>query len=223
MSEAKRWWFAVCCLALFLLSGGPASAGTLDADWLNRMVEKCAACHSTDGAMHKDAFPRIKGQKKKYLEKQLYAFRDIIVEDLKSFKLSTRSDHVMDFVSSPMGDTAVTALASYFSRLKCEANQIPTISYIPNIPCAQCHGEKGISAVNDVPNLAGQSREYMIAQLLALKEGTLVKNKPRFKKSSLSLDSVMLRYHRDMGRWANKLNDDDIVAAASYYSALACR
>jgi len=223
LKETGRVLFGAGCLALFLLWVGTVFADTPDADWLNRIVGKCAACHSIDDAMYTNITPLIKGQKKQYMEKQLQAFRDISPKDLEPFQNSMRNDHVMDFALSTFSDEEIAAVVSYFSRLKCETNPTPKASYVQDIPCAQCHGEKGISAKDDVPNLAGQSKEYMIAQLKALKKGTLDKNKSLFKKSALMSGPEMGRHHRYMGRWATKLNGDDVTAVAGYYSALPCR
>ena len=38
-------------------------------------------------------------------------------------------------------------------------------------PCKACHGERGISASGDFPNLAGQNEDYLVAALNHYKNG----------------------------------------------------
>lgn len=223
MNETRRALFVIASIALISLWLGAAFADTPDADWLNRAVGKCADCHFEKGVMHTATTPMINGQKKTYLEKQLLTFRNIIPEGLDQFQLSTRNAHIMDFTSSALSDEDVEAIASYFSRLKCDAVPNKSASYVQDIPCARCHGKRGISDKEDVPNLAGQSKEYMIIQLKALKKGTLDKNRNFYKRSSLVSDPEVARYHRYMGRWANKIDGDDISLVADYYASLPCR
>jgi cytochrome c553 len=42
--------------------------------------------------------------------------------------------------------------------------------------CAHCHGTDGNSSSGQYPNLAGQTRDYLIAQIKAFKEGKRVNN-----------------------------------------------
>lgn len=66
--------------------------------------------------------------------------------------------------------------------------------------CQACHGAQGISASNEIPNLAGQKRDYLVAQLEAFKSGT--------RKNEL------------MAAIAAQLASADIKALAAYWSAL---
>ncbi|MBS0366695.1 MAG: cytochrome c [Proteobacteria bacterium] len=38
--------------------------------------------------------------------------------------------------------------------------------------CAACHGQNGIGIIPLYPNLAGQKREYLVAQLRAFRDGS---------------------------------------------------
>jgi cytochrome c553 len=49
--------------------------------------------------------------------------------------------------------------------------------------CAVCHGNNGISVANNIPNLAGQHYQYLLAQLKAFKNGT--------RKNSLMQEMVL--------------------------------
>src|SRR5262245_2837160 len=48
--------------------------------------------------------------------------------------------------------------------------QVPTPPSF-TMPCAGCHGADGIGRDRTIPNLAGQSREYLAAQLRAFRSG----------------------------------------------------
>jgi len=66
--------------------------------------------------------------------------------------------------------------------------------------CAACHGANGVSVADNIPNLAGQRRAYLEAQLRALKAGT--------RKNPL------------MNAMAAQLSNDDIVNVAAYFNSL---
>ena len=40
-----------------------------------------------------------------------------------------------------------------------------------SVPCATCHGQNGMSTLNEAPNLAGQPEIYLIEQLRAYRSG----------------------------------------------------
>ncbi len=64
--------------------------------------------------------------------------------------------------------------------------------------CRACHGRDGVSAAADIPNLAGQRRAYLVAQLRAFRDGT--------------------RKHDLMSVIAGQLADADIEALATHWS-----
>lgn len=66
--------------------------------------------------------------------------------------------------------------------------------------CAVCHGQNGLSAAPDAPNLAGQPEPYLAAQLRAYRSGA--------------------RKHEVMGVMAKALSDDDIGNLAAWFSSL---
>ena len=66
--------------------------------------------------------------------------------------------------------------------------------------CASCHGPLGISVQPDAPNLAGQPRIYLEAQLKAFRDGT--------------------RKHQVMSLMARTLTDEDIAALAEWYASI---
>ena len=67
--------------------------------------------------------------------------------------------------------------------------------------CAPCHGPLGVSVQPDAPNLAGQPRAYLVAQLAAYRSGK--------------------RAHEQMSVIAKGLTDAQIEELAEWFSALA--
>lgn len=67
--------------------------------------------------------------------------------------------------------------------------------------CAPCHGPQGISVQPDAPNLAGQPRAYLAAQLAAYRSGK--------------------RSHEQMGVVAKTLSDADVRELADWYASIA--
>ena len=68
------------------------------------------------------------------------------------------------------------------------------------IACQACHGSNGLNASPDIPNLAGQKKLYVAAQLHAFKSGT--------------------RKSEAMNLVAAQLSDRDIDDLAAWYSSI---
>jgi len=66
--------------------------------------------------------------------------------------------------------------------------------------CAACHGPNGIGIIPLYPNLAGQKREYLVAQLRAFRDGS--------RKNAI------------MSPMAVHLSDLDIEEVSAYFAAL---
>lgn len=66
--------------------------------------------------------------------------------------------------------------------------------------CAACHGRNGVGIIPLYPNLAGQKREYLVAQLHAFRDGT--------------------RKNPIMSPMAVHLTDAEIEDVAAYLAAL---
>ncbi len=72
-----------------------------------------------------------------------------------------------------------------------------------SVTCAACHGGEGISPTDAWPNLAGQKKQYLLAQLKAFKDGT--------------------RENGQMAPMVANLSDEDMENLAAYYSSLGCK
>jgi cytochrome c553 len=66
--------------------------------------------------------------------------------------------------------------------------------------CVACHGQNGIGIIELYPNLAGQKREYLVAQMRAFRDGS--------------------RKNPIMAPMAVHLSDGEIEDLAAYFAAL---
>jgi len=66
--------------------------------------------------------------------------------------------------------------------------------------CMACHGQNGIGLIELYPNLAGQKREYLVAQMKAFRDGS--------------------RKNLIMAPMAVHLSDGDIADLAAYFASL---
>lgn len=67
--------------------------------------------------------------------------------------------------------------------------------------CTACHGEQGVSANTDWPNLAAQQREYLIKEITAFRDGTRVE---------ATMPAALLE----------GVSDAEIAQLADYYNSL---
>lgn len=100
---------------------------------------------------------------------------------------SNRAMVVAAAVLAAWGSTAVDADAESGKRLS-------------DATCAACHGRNGVGIIPLYPNLAGQKREYLVAQLHAFRDGT--------------------RKNPIMSPMAAHLTDAEIEDVATYLAAL---
>jgi cytochrome c553 len=70
----------------------------------------CAACHGADGFSVLPDYPNLAGQKEKYLENAIKAYRD-----------GTRKQAVMSPMASGLSDADILDLAAYFSSLPAQS------------------------------------------------------------------------------------------------------
>jgi cytochrome c553 len=93
---------------------------------------------------------------------------------------------------------AILLLSLSFGGLGHGQTSAPPPQHLP--ACMSCHGEQGVSATPEVPNLAGQKELYLRAQLRAFREG---------RRSSDLMAPV-----------ARQLDDAAIGSLAAYWSAV---
>lgn len=90
-------------LGLLLLSGA-AFAADIDAGKAKAAV--CAACHGANGISVIPDYPNLAGQKVKYLQSAIKAYRD-----------GERKNPIMSPMAAGLSDTDVANIAAYFASL----------------------------------------------------------------------------------------------------------
>lgn len=208
-----------------LLSGGAMAANVDFSDSsLIKMGEKlsvtCQRCHGVNGLSRESIRPNLAGQSPEYLRNQLIAFR-------KSFRIEKlglagaanvkvqRRHPEMSERAGRLTDPQIDALAAYFGSLACGNDFADKVSVAPQMAtrCNQCHDKKGKDHQTFMPILAGQNRDYLISQLVHLREGTFV---PKIIGRNVE------RHHRIMTAQAVTLTNQDIAQLSAYYAASPC-
>lgn len=168
----------------------------------------CGACHGMDGNSVNPLWPNISGQSAPY-----------IVAQLQAFKNGTRSDPLMTGQAMLLSDEDARDLAVYFESLPAAAKPVADTSTISRAEalyrggnnenkaaaCMACHGPTGRgNPAATYPALHGQHAAYVAKQL-------------RDYASGARRSDGKTRIMRDI---ATRLNEDDIVAIASYVQGL---
>jgi cytochrome c553 len=94
---------AFCCLAIMLVTVGCSSG---DAANGQARAVTCHACHGGNGMQTTPSTPRLAGQSRIYLAKQLRDFRD-----------GRRKDPTMEPLAASLTDSQIDDIAVYFESL----------------------------------------------------------------------------------------------------------
>jgi len=172
-------------------------------------VVVCASCHNEDGNSAMGAWPKLAGQNQKYLVAQMLAFQQ--------GENGVRYDMTMTPLMAGLSRQDIEDIAAYY------ASQTPIIGAAdPDLvargqqlyrggdmdknisACSACHGPQGEgNSEAGFPRLGGQHPEYIIAELLAYKNGQ--------RKSD----------HNEIMRDISKrMDESDMHAVASYIYGL---
>ena len=125
------------------------------------LAETCTGCHGIAGshnAYPSYLVPKLGGQNADYIEVALQGYRR-----------GTRSHATMQAQASSLSDQDIADVAAYFSSLEGEAEVGKSSASALEVDegkrkavaCLQCHGEAGIAAATQWPNLAGQHFSYL--------------------------------------------------------------
>jgi cytochrome c553 len=168
--KSKKLMFVVAA-GLFGIAAGICAADEPD------KAEKlamgfCGECHGRDGNAISPQFPKLAGQKSKFLETQMQTMRDRVRSNADSQDYMWGPAHKLD-------DETIKVIAKYYSRQK------PSPGGIVEYPalaakgkqayefkpanadvgsCADCHGQDAEGGGKE-PRLAGQHRHYLVKQL----------------------------------------------------------
>jgi cytochrome c553 len=185
---------------------GPVSKKTLEAK-----VHYCTTCHGVSGQGFRGYYPipRLAGQQPDYIKNQLQAFTQ-----------KRRTNPIMFSVAHVLTPDMLSALSQYFLKLDPKPLGGAPASLVAdgkaifhdgvpsaNIPaCATCHGDEA-KGNGEIPRLAGQVDEYVIAKLTNWdKERGQIKSQP---DTSAIMEPI-----------AHGLTPPQIKAVAAYVSTL---
>jgi cytochrome c553 len=174
-------------------------------------IETCASCHGVHGEGNPQlGAPRIAGQPKAYLERQLEAYADgrryneVMMPVARELTAADRAqlaafysslDAPRTRSSASAGSTAGNARGRTLATLGDETRQVQA--------CENCHGPSGTGFGGVTPYLAGLDARYLETALRQWKE-----DKRRTDPAGI------------MPVIARQLSDADIKAIAAYYSSL---
>ena len=168
----------------------------------------CARCHGIDGRGREHAFPNIAGLNGAYIRDQLDAFSD-----------GTRPSGFMQPVAANLTDEEKQKLSAYFARLpRGEVEEsvvaaadlklgksIAQFGISGKVPgCLSCHSANPADLSPDIPQLIGQSYEYLVQQLLLFRSGA----------------RAQTRNDETMARFSKELTETEIKAVSAYFASL---
>jgi len=154
-------------VALALLGGGLSVASAAQAESLAATaVALCAGCHGADGNSVATAFPKLAGQQKKYL-----------LRELMDFKSGKRASEIMAPVMATLSENDLTELAVYYARQKPAPGVVGDPALLAlgkdlylkgnsktDVPsCESCHDETG-NGDGKFHRVAGQHVDYTLDQ-----------------------------------------------------------
>ena len=177
----------------------------------NSLVATCAGCHGANGEGNAASnFPRIAGQPKSYLARQLMNYAN-----------GSRKNPVMEPIAKGLTPQQIDAIAAYYAAQSPPApraaaqdgknaqalrrgEMLATVGddKLGVQGCANCHGPGGAGEPPAYPYRGGQHAGYHSAALAEWRSGA------RNTDPSLQMNSI-----------AKRLSDADIAALANYYAA----
>lgn len=222
---------SVLCLSASLLTlSVPARAADGEAiiqkGGANPAAMPCMSCHGADGkGMAAGGFPRLAGLPEAYIAKQL-----------TDFKAGRRENPLMQPIAQALDDAEMAAVARAYAVLpKVQVKAGPVErpkegsgawlalrgAWERNIPeCTLCHGPAGVGVGEAFPPLAGQSAEYIEAQLRAWR-GTPARLAGRKGKAVAAVPPTRRNDPNGlMQHVAADLSEAEIKAVAAYFAGL---
>ena len=156
----------------------------------------CSSCHGMDGRGATPEIPHLTAQPTQYLIEAMHAYRD-----------GGRLHAALQDMTSGMSEADIANIAAYYSSqaplVHESSQQAVETPYNEGVAvatlCEECHGERGISITQGVPNLAGQQPAYLIASTLEYKNKT--------------------REHEDMGDMLTEVDQVDVEEMAMYFAS----
>lgn len=171
-------------------------------------ISACMQCHGANGEGQAAADfprPRLAGQNRDYLVKQLQDFKaklrtNPLMQPIANALSTTQMNDVADYYASlpawkpgpgPAPNTAQTARGAQLAQHGNWDKGMPA--------CFACHGENGAGIPPHFPSIAGQNAAYIANQLKSWKSGARLNDPQGLMKAV-----------------ADKLSDADISAVSAY-------
>jgi cytochrome c553 len=178
------------------LTPAAATAQRGDATLGKTKAAACAGCHGAEGVSLNLPGPSLAGQNAAYF-----------VDALKAYTTGARDNPMMSALAQSISSEDSEHLAAYFSGLRCvsgpNAEKQAAAAQASASRCVACHGANGVTSNGAWPNLAGQSKDYLLTALKAYKDGT--------RKNAM------------MAGIANSLSEADAENVAAHYANLSCQ
>lgn len=179
----------------------PATAG----DVTSLATTVCFACHGENGNSITPIFPKLAGQQRVYIAKQL-----------KDFSSGKRANDIMVPIIQELSEADIAGLGAWFSEQKptpgkVEDAELATVgkrlfhegNASSGVPaCEGCHQPDG-KGNERYPGLAGQHQTYAVSQLNNFKNGTRSNDRGKVMRAV-----------------AERLSEDEIKAVAEYIAGL---
>ncbi len=146
-------FFLTVCFSNSTLYAADIEAG-------KNMAKNCFGCHGVNGQSNIPNYPKLAGQKARYLETQLLAF-----------KSGKRENMMMQHITSSLDKEQIENLAAFFASQKFKGAEQSTQNKQTEAKlamCKGCHGNK-LEGRGNTPRLAGQHGSYLNKQLLNFK------------------------------------------------------
>lgn len=190
----------VACLLGFACIGFAAGADDADLDAGRIKADQvCANCHGLDGLSasggNSAITPILTGQSRQYLLAKMKAYRDGGIEHPQ-----------MTLIARMISEQDIENVTAWYANVPFKISEIPAGAGEsgPVENCVGCHGLDGQLSDPDnsdpVPSLTAQRKEYLVMRLEEYRSGK--------------------RKHEQMSAIAESLSDEDIEAAAAWYSSI---
>jgi cytochrome c553 len=135
------------------------------------LAETCYGCHGlpeSHNAYPSYLVPKLGGQNAEY-----------ITVALQGYRRGSRGHETMQAQASSLSDQDIADIAAYFSALDGKPETGRTSGNAAQVAagkeksmtCVQCHGQEGVAAAPQWPNLGGQHESYLVQALSQYKDG----------------------------------------------------
>ena len=126
----------------------------------------CGGCHGDLGVSKTPGMPSLVGLDPKYF-----------LAAINAYKSGQRKNEMMKSMIASLNDETLNAVALYYALQKPEKAQTPAggnaaAGKAAAGVCAACHGDSGVSGNPATPSVAGQDSQYVVAALVAYKDGS---------------------------------------------------